>query len=101
VEEFIESVNDRAYFAYVPGVFPGKVTLFRPQRNYSYLSDRLHGFGDVSGGGIETIDLPVDPGGIFVEPYVQSLAGELRELIDKAAAPATAADSPVLAESVC
>ncbi len=101
VEQHIEGINDRAYFSYVPDVYPNKVTLFRPHKNYSYLSDPLHGWGDVSAGGIELIDLPVDPGGIFVEPYVQNLADGLRERIDKAAAPAAAVgEAPVLLESV-
>jgi hypothetical protein len=33
---------------------------------------------------LEIIELPADPGGIFVEPYVQTLAQKLKEQIDQA-----------------
>ena len=84
-EEFIEDINDRAFFAYVPRVYPGKMTICRPQRNYAFLRDPFHGWRDVAAGGLEVIELPVDPGGIFVEPYVQTLAQKLKEQIDQAA----------------
>lgn len=91
IEEDIEAINDRAYFQYSPGVYPNKLTLVRPQRNYAFLRDPMNGWGTIVAGGIELIDLPVDPGGIFIEPYVKSLAEKLRERIDRSdsARPAT------------
>jgi len=85
-QEFIEDINDRAFFAYVPGVYPGKMTLCKPQRNYAFLRDPFHGWREVAAGGLEVIELPVDPGGIFVEPYVQTLAQKLKTQIDQAVA---------------
>jgi hypothetical protein len=82
-EEFIEDINDRAFFAYVPRVYPGKMTICKPQRNYAFLRDPFHGWREVAAGGLDVIDLPVDPGGIFIEPYVQSLAQKLKEQIDR------------------
>jgi hypothetical protein len=35
---------------------------------------------------LEIIELPSDPGGIFLEPYVQTLTEKLKEQIDQAAA---------------
>ena len=83
IEQDIEAINDRAYFRYSPGVYPNKLTLFRPQRNYAFLRDPMNGWETVVAGGMELIDLPVDPGGIFVEPYVRFLAEKLRERIDR------------------
>jgi thioesterase domain-containing protein len=83
IEQDIEAINDRAYFRYSPGVYPNKLTLFRPQRNYAFLRDPMNGWETLAAGGMEAIDLPVDPGGIFVEPYVRFLAEKLRERIDR------------------
>jgi thioesterase domain-containing protein len=94
-EEFIEDINDRAFLAYVPGVYPGKMTICKPRRNYSFLRDPFNGWAGNVTGGIEIIELPSDPGGIFVDPYVQTLAEKLREQIDQAAVTsAPAVDSP-------
>lgn len=83
-EEFIEDINDRAFLAYAPHAFPGAMTLCKPRRNYAFLRDPLNGWGEVAEGGVEVVELPVDPGGIFVEPYVQTLAQKLKERIDRA-----------------
>jgi len=83
-EVFLEHFNEEAGFAYVPDVYTGKVMLFRPQRNYSYLRDPKMGWSEVAAGGLEIIELPVQPGGIFLEPYVKVLADKLGTLIDGA-----------------
>jgi pyochelin synthetase len=83
-EEFIEDINDRAFLAYKPVVYPGKMTICKPRRNYSFLRDPFNGWGEIAAGGLEIIELPSDPGGIFIEPYVQTLAEKLREHIDQA-----------------
>ena len=85
-EEFIEDINDRAMFAYIPRDYPGNMTIIKPQKNYSYLRDPWNGWGEVVGGGLEVIELPVDPGGIFIKPYVQNLADHLKQKIDAAVA---------------
>jgi amino acid adenylation domain-containing protein len=84
-QQFIEDINDRAFLAYKPAVYPGKMTLCKPRRNYSFLRDPDNGWGTVAAGGLEIIELPSDPGGIFIEPYVQTLADRLREQMDRAA----------------
>ncbi len=85
-EEFIEDINDRAFLAYVPRVYPGKMTICKPKRNYAFLRDPFNGWGGIAAGGLEIIELPSDPGGIFLDPYVQTLAEKLRAQIDRAAA---------------
>jgi len=94
-EEFIEDINDRAFLAYVPEVYPGKMTICKPRRNYAFLRDPFHGWGEIAVGGLEIIELPSNPGGIFLEPYVQTLAERLREQINHAASSgAEVSDSP-------
>jgi pyochelin synthetase len=85
-EEFIEDINDRAFLAYKPAIYPGKMTICKPRRNYSFLRDPFNGWGQIAAGGLEIIELPSDPGGIFIEPYVQTLAEKLRAQIDQASA---------------
>jgi thioesterase domain-containing protein len=83
-EEFIEDINDRAFLAYVPSLYPGKMTICKPRRNYAFLRDPFNGWGEIAAGGLEIIELPSNPGGIFIEPYVQTLAQKLKEQIDQA-----------------
>ena len=42
------------------------------------------GWMEFAKGGLKIIELPVYPGGMFVEPYVQTLAEKLRVCIDDA-----------------
>ena len=81
-EEFVEDINDRAYFGYIPRVYPGKMTIFKPQRNYAFLRDPFNGWRDIAAGGLNIVELPLDPGGLFVEPFVQVLAERLRQTLD-------------------
>jgi thioesterase domain-containing protein len=83
-EEFIEDINDKAFLAYKPEAYPGKMIICKPRRNYSFLRDPHNGWGGIAAGGLEIIELPSDPGGIFLEPYVQTLADRLREQINQA-----------------
>jgi thioesterase domain-containing protein len=84
VQEFLEDINDRAFLGYVPTIYPGKMIICKPRRNYSFLRDPYNGWGGIAAGGLEVIELPSDPGGIFQEPYVQTLAIKLKEQIDRA-----------------
>ena len=84
IEEFLEKVNDRAFLTYMPRVYPGKLTLCKPRRNYAFLRDPYNGWGEVAAGGLDIIELPVDQGGIFVQPFVRVLAETLREHLDRA-----------------
>jgi hypothetical protein len=81
----LERLNEEAHFAYVAAPFSGKVTIFKPQRNYAFARDEKMGWGDFAAD-LDLRELPVDPGGIFVEPYVHSLADGLRACIDEAEA---------------
>ena len=84
LEEVMEEMNDRAFLAYVPEVYPGKMTLCRPQRKSSFLRDPIDGWGNIAAGGVDVIELPSGPADIFLEPHVQTLAGELKQQIERA-----------------
>ena len=79
----IWQANDRASWAYLPKPYPGMVTDIRPARQYRIFSkpdlkwDRLTQ-------GQEVIVLPVYPGTMLVEPFVEHLAGALRRSMDAA-----------------
>jgi len=86
---FLENINEEAHFSYVPEAYPDPVTIFKPQRNYTHLRDPQMGWGRVVSGQLGIIELPVNPGGIFIDPYVQTLAEKLRGLLDEAHAEQT------------
>jgi aspartate racemase len=90
----LEDVNDQAGFSYRPKTYPGAITLFLPQRNYYFVGKPGMGWPEFAAGGLNVIELPVYPGGMFVEPYVRALADKLRACIDEAEKP-PAAQTPV------
>ena len=77
VEEFIQSVNDRPGFAYLPRVYSGTVTQFKPRRHYSGFNDPKMGWGDTVKGGLEIVELNMNPHAMLVEPFVQELAAKI------------------------
>jgi len=83
IKPFLEDVNEQAGYAYTPKRYSGRVTLFKPHRNYSFLSDPQMGWADVAAGGLEIVELPVDPGGMFLDPFVQILAWKLKTVLDE------------------
>ena len=44
VIQYIQQVNDRAVWAYKPQPCPGPVTVFKPKKNYDFMSDSLMGW---------------------------------------------------------
>jgi aspartate racemase len=80
----LEDVNDQAGHSYRPKAYPGEISLFVPQRNYAFMSKPRMGWTEFAVGGLNIIELPVYPGGMFIEPYVQTLADKLRVCIDEA-----------------
>jgi len=83
----LEDVNDRAGHSYRPNGYPGAITLFRPQRNYYFIRKPCMGWTGFADGGLTIVELPVYPGGMFVEPYVRVLAEKLRACLDEAEKP--------------
>ena len=83
-EASVQASNDAACDRYEPKPYAGKLTLFKPKVNYDFYPDPKMGWGDLARGGIDPVELPVNPHAMLVEPYVQTLANELKARIDQA-----------------
>jgi thioesterase domain-containing protein len=83
-ERILERINDRAFLAYAPGAYPGKMTICKPQRKHAFLRDPFNGWRTIPAGGLEIIELPVETKGIFIKPFVETLAARLRESLEPA-----------------
>ena len=83
-EESVQEANDRAAAAYRPKPYAGHVTLFKPKVNYDLYPDAQMGWADLVTGGLDLVELPVNPHAMLVEPYVQTLADRLKEALGKA-----------------
>ncbi len=76
--------NDRASMDYVPKGYPGVVTDFRPLKQYSIYRRPDLKWEKLALGGQEIVELTVYPAGMLVEPFVKSLADELKKSIEAA-----------------
>ncbi len=74
----VKRVNDQAATRYVPRPYSGRVVLIRPKSNFRGLDDPSLGWGEVVRDELEIREIPVYPKGMLVEPFVQTLARELR-----------------------
>jgi amino acid adenylation domain-containing protein len=71
--------------AYVPKVYPGRLTLFRAQKeSLKYLDTEECGWGDLAAGGVEVHKVPGYPNNQDFKPRVRVLAGKLEACLVKA-----------------
>lgn len=75
---------DKAVANYIPRLYKGKITQFRPFRQYASFSGPGLGWEGLAAGGLETHDLHVYPRGMLVEPFAKILAGEMKKCIQRA-----------------
>lgn len=66
----MESFNDEVGMAYRPAPYDGDVFLVRPQTGFSFFNDPQMGWGGYVRGRLEVESIPVNPGGMLVEPFV-------------------------------
>ena len=78
IELSVQTLNDHAGDIYIPKSYRGRLTLFKPKKNYSFYSDPKMGWGDLVED-LEVIELPINPHAMLVEPYVEKLAEELKK----------------------
>ena len=76
--------NDRAAANYQPKVYPGRITQFRPMKEYAWYQNSDMGWENLAARGVEDHVLPVYPAGMLVEPFVEKLAAELKTCITRA-----------------
>ena len=80
----IWQINDLASWQYVPKPYVGKVTDFRPSKQYRIFDKPDLKWDQLARGGQETVVLPVYPASMLLEPFVGHLAEALNKAIDRA-----------------
>jgi hypothetical protein len=80
-EAFIQEINHEAGWNFVPTPFAGRITVFRPRKNYDFFPDPQMGWTQVVGAGLEVVELPINPHAMLIEPFATRLAAELRTRI--------------------
>ena len=75
-------INDLAAMNYLPILYPGTITHFRPSKEYARHNSEKVGWHDLAAGGVETHKLPVYPAGMLLEPFVGILAERLKSCIE-------------------
>lgn len=78
----VQWLNDQAVNMFKPEPYEGSIVIFKPQVNYANMSDHQMGWGELARGGVEVVDLPVNPHAMLVEPFVEHLARALRQELD-------------------
>jgi len=70
---------------YVPSVYPGKITIFRPSHKPGgYYHPPHMGWNGLATGGLEIYEVPGPFGAIIREPYVEVMAAHLRACLETA-----------------
>jgi thioesterase domain-containing protein/acyl carrier protein len=83
----LQRFNDTAAEMFRPLRYDGTVLLYKPRVNYNFLPDPQMGWGDLVTGKLQVVELPVNPHGILMEPFVRHLASDLRQRLDQAGTP--------------
>lgn len=78
VTEYIQKINDGAAWSFVPQASAVSITVYRPERNYDFMSDPQHGWGEVVGSALDVVVLPGNPHSMLIEPFVRPLAREIK-----------------------
>ena len=74
----IWKTNDDAALVYTPSYFDGRITRFRPKKEYAHYATKPMQFEGLAKE-IDTQILPVYPAGMLVSPYVEMLAEEIKK----------------------
>jgi thioesterase domain-containing protein len=81
----ISKTNRYAFYNYQPGLYKGKVTLFRAtQLGPGSRSSPFLGWDRFVGGGIDVVEVNGTHGTMLEEPYVKAVAEELRKRLNRA-----------------
>jgi hypothetical protein len=95
----IQAAQYRAWMAYRPWVYPGRLTLFRSEdQPLSRMRDVTMGWGRVAAGGVEIRPVGGTHDTLTREPYVRELAAQLKASLAAArdAADSMPADTAIL-----
>ena len=80
----IEEKNNKALITYIAAPYPGRITLFKArQREWSEMVNPEPLWRKLAGGGLDVYVCDGSHGTILLNPYVESLASELEEALDR------------------
>ncbi|MBI2929405.1 MAG: amino acid adenylation domain-containing protein [Verrucomicrobia bacterium] len=82
IEASVQAINDHAADTYLPKPYAGRLTLFKPHVNYKFYPDPNMGWSDLALGGLDIVELRLNPHAMLVEPYVRQLAAELKTRLE-------------------
>ncbi len=83
IEASVQELNDHAADIYDPKPYTGTLTLFKPQINYKFYPDPKMGWGNLALGGLDIVEMPINPHAMLLEPHVKTLAQELKLRMDR------------------
>ena len=75
-------LQEKAAISYLPQIYPGRVTLFRP-RVFNGDEPPEVSWDGLFAGEFEVNELPVYPGAMLLEPFVSNLAEQLRNCLEQ------------------
>jgi hypothetical protein len=73
----VSESNERAAFAYQPRTYAGRILHVSPLRQYAIYTRPELAWDDLAAGGVESLTLPIYPGQMFEEPFVEELAAKV------------------------
>lgn len=79
----LEEINDRAGMVYQPKPYAGRVLVVRPKNGYSFYHEPTLGWTTYVSGPLDVITIPVNPGGMLVEPFVSLVAQGIGEALER------------------
>jgi len=80
----IGAINDRAYFAYDPHPYKGKLTVFRPKYDLLKWKRRDCGWSEIASEGVDIHVINTAAHGLLVHPFVSELSAEVLKAIHDA-----------------
>jgi len=80
----VDKAYDEALILYTPQVYEGEIVLFGARNRLAGFRDPLYGWGHIAAKGVELLELPINPRGSLVEPFVGMLAKKLNERLNHA-----------------
>jgi len=78
----VDEAYDEALLRYTPQVYEGVIVLFGASKRLAGFRDPLYGWGNIATKGVELFELPINPRGSLVEPFVGILAKKLEERLN-------------------
>lgn len=77
----LEEFHHRVWMAYRPTPYAGDVLIIRPQTGFSFYNDPHLGWSELVQGKLDVVSIPVNPGGMLVEPFIGMIGRHISEAI--------------------